>query len=432
VSLKGSGVHEVLVDPWLPVAGTTPWTRLTPEYVEQPTAPDQTLSVELRVVDAPIEDVWSNVGWHLDATDGERDLRYPLRPGEVVRSGWGAFRRRVTLRIPELGAAGVRTDVSPTGNYVFELRAADVLSVTGGVSADFTGLPRAPGPEETSIVLSSDDGRPTLVTWSGMEARGVPVGQWQARIKAPWVSSLKQPVVIEPGRTTLVRAAPAPPPLTGRIRGRVDVAGDASWLRVREVTLTNAHGSREKVTTLSRLSFGAELAPGSWHGRVAVGQVGASARSQPDPDLVRHDLDRSDETPLEASFTCEVTAGSCTDVVVSIDASQLCVLQLILPVEEQRAAAAAPDSWWVYELRREGSGPAVAQDPLRSWPEAGLLLRVGPGRYTVVADRRLYSAQYGIAQQLEASIEIAAFDRARSLELSRKPPPTPAVPVPNR
>jgi hypothetical protein len=382
VTLWAWGNRQVLNECWVPVPGLTTWHARLPW-------PDGTWKAPLRVEFAAsdgsaLADVWGNRSRQLEATQGEACAKQavsdPSQPVALYLRGEGP----VTLSLAELGEAGVRTDVPASGTYRFVLEPELFRSGHGELRVDLSAIVPAPPPDDVWLHVRPE-GHPVERVDGRLEVQGLPAGPCRVWVYAGGVDEESQLVNIEPGRTSVLLARAERGPPWGRIRGRVVIHGDDSWMRLTRVRLRNtetgelADGSWQ----VGLKSFFSIAEPGQYEGEVIVGRLAsAAARAERFPDVTMLDPHHWDAPELIGRFTAEVRLGEITDVVVEVDATQLATVHVTAP-----AGAPTDDpggtGWYIEALDPAGQRVAIAW--FGGWTAEGVTLRLQPGRYTLSA-----------------------------------------------
>ncbi|HEX5011309.1 MAG TPA: carboxypeptidase-like regulatory domain-containing protein [Planctomycetota bacterium] len=384
VVLAQYGDDDVLADPWVPVPGLTTWTRATPPVPPEWRAP---LDVDLVITGEDVRSAWSGLEWTMTATDAHerRGERRFARPG--VESFGTDFDMPVTLQLTDLGPAGERTGVPPSGLYRFELAASAVLAATGGVRADLTAIQPPPDTADAQLVFWGKPGENGRII-EGLEGHGLPVGTVRLSIRVPGVDDRPQQVTIASGFTSVVHALPAPPPTDGLLRGRVRIRGDDGWMRITRVAFDGepSYWGESGLDALGALSFAVRRPAGTCRGRVTIGHVTAPEARRQLADPGQLGLFIYDELPCSAPFECEIRAGQTTDIDVEVDASILCTLHVTAPalVEAQLAGQPVSERWNI-RLFRAGAKEEQASSWVGGWSEAGVTLIAAPGPWKVVS-----------------------------------------------
>ncbi|HEX5011311.1 MAG TPA: carboxypeptidase-like regulatory domain-containing protein [Planctomycetota bacterium] len=319
VTLWSWGSQVVLNQCWTPVPGLTTWHHLTPR-------PDGTrkspLVVEFAATEGTLDDAWGGLAWHLQAERGQdqRTTRIdaPSRPLTLRLEGDGP----VTLRLLELGDAGVRENVPPEGTYRFVLDSAVTRAMGGRLRIDWSGLARPPHDKDVRLSIRPEGGEQRDATGRS-EVGGIPPGPCQVWIHAPGVEDAPQPVSILIGQTTVL-AARARTTRCGTVRGRVVVHGNDDWLRLVDVRFRDSGtgAAADALNELGLQSFTAQLEPGHYTGEVHVGRLARAEECAAIFDDVTM-LDRRNwsDAPVTVPFRADVRLGEITDVVVEVDAA---------------------------------------------------------------------------------------------------------------
>ena len=318
VTLWSWGNQVVLNECWAPPPGITTWHHATPQ-------PDSTwqrrFAVEFAASEGNLDDAWGGLTWHLQATRGQAQtttrVNDPSQRLWLPLNGDGP----VTLRLLELGDAGVRENVPGEGTYRFVIDPAVTRATSGRLRVDFSALARPPRDKDVGLSIRPEGGDQMDATHRS-EVGGIPPGPCQVWIRAPGVEVSSQPVVITAGQTTVL-AAHAETQHFGTVRGRVLVHGNDDWLRLAEVRFrsTGTGDLADGLRQLGLQSFTAQLEPGHYTGEVHVGRLGGAeecARSFVDVTMLP--LWNWRDADLVGHFEADVRLGEITDVVVEVDA----------------------------------------------------------------------------------------------------------------